>query len=152
LAAVTVLLVVRVLMLGWWVSADEAGYLLLAQGLGEGDELYGRYWVDRPPTLIWIFALGDLLGGIVGVRLLAALGLVGFLVLLHRAARLSGGAPGWALLVAVPVLLAPAFAGQVANGEALAIPFVAASVVAALSARRHPGGGLAWVFVAGSTC
>lgn len=152
--ALVVVLVGRALLFGWWVSPDEAGFSLVAGGLGEGDNLYGRYWVDRPPTLIALFALGDALGGIHGLRALLGLGLLTFVVLVHAVVRRCGGTSGWALAVAASFVIAPVAGAQVANGEAFAIPFVMASVWALLRATAAPTTGpvpwgYAWAFLAG---
>lgn len=150
LVALAVLVAGRIVLFDWWVSPDEAGFLLVAQGLGEGENLYGRYWVDRPPTLVWLFALGDLLGGIAGVRVLVGLALACFVVLLHQVARRIDASPAWTMVVAVPIVLAPAVAAQVANGESFAIPLVTASAVAVLVATRGTGrSAYTWAFLAG---
>lgn len=153
-AGLVVVLLGRVLLFGWWVSPDEAGFSLVAQGLGEGDNLYGRYWVDRPPTLIALFALGDALGGIHGLRVLVGLGLLVFVVLVHVVVRQCGGTPGWAVAVAAALVIAPVAGAQVANGEAFAIPFVMGSVWAVLRATGTPESSparsaYAWGFLAG---
>ena len=44
------------------LSPDEAGFLHLAQHWHPGRSLYGDYWVDRPPLLIWLFDLAGHLG------------------------------------------------------------------------------------------
>ena len=54
------------------LSPDEAGYLLVARDwhLG-GPNLYGHYWVDRPPGLIALFRLAGLTGWDPAIRVLA---------------------------------------------------------------------------------
>ncbi len=44
------------------LGPDEAGFLMLAQHWHSGTSLYGDYWVDRPPLLIWLFSLAGHLG------------------------------------------------------------------------------------------
>lgn len=66
------------------LTADESGFLLIARQWRPGHSLYDDLWVDRPPLLIWLFALATHLGpnsattaGFLapGVRILAASGL-----------------------------------------------------------------------------
>lgn len=39
----------------WPLRPDEAGFLLVARAWHpEPDSVYGRYWVDRPPPVIWL--------------------------------------------------------------------------------------------------
>ena len=36
---------------------DEAGLFIIGEQWGPGRSLYGDYWVDRPPLIVWIYAL-----------------------------------------------------------------------------------------------
>ena len=39
----------------WPLRPDEAGFLLVARAWHpEADSVYGHYWVDRPPPVIWL--------------------------------------------------------------------------------------------------
>ena len=64
-------LVVHGMLLTRELDADEGGYAMVARFWGSGGHyLYGPSWVDRPPLLIAVFGLADLLGPY-GVRILA---------------------------------------------------------------------------------
>ena len=123
------------------LTADEAGYLLVGREWGQGTSLYGDFWVDRPPLLIWLYRLGAHLvpvttpaGGVTapGVRLLGVVAAVVSVVLAGMLAatladRLRMARPGW-VVVAAPLLTAallitPLFGMPEANGEVLALPF-----------------------------
>src|SRR5918995_6697985 len=59
-----VALLATLLAIGAWLPflrsvlmPDEAGYLIIAQQWGPGRSLYGDYWVDRPPLIIWMYTL-----------------------------------------------------------------------------------------------
>ena len=88
-----VVALVVVLRLGYLVGplfSDEAGYLLVAQDWhAGGPNLYGHYFVDRPPLLMALYRVAVLTGWPPTVRLLATL----FAVVLRRVGRL-GGPPG----------------------------------------------------------
>src|SRR5690349_19913964 len=38
------------------LEQDEGGFLLLGRQWTHGTSLYGDYWVDRPPLLLWLFS------------------------------------------------------------------------------------------------
>jgi hypothetical protein len=152
------------------LTADEAGFLMVGRGWGHGTSLYGDYWVDRPPVLLWLYRLGAHLmpvttpaGGLTapGVRLLgvtaagAAVVLAGVLAA-AVATRLRIERPRWAI-VAAPVLAAallttPLFGMPETNGEVLAVPFVLLGLWAAVRALGAPTGRrtLAWAAGAGA--
>lgn len=119
------------------LTSDESGFLLLSGQLRRGTSLYGNYWVDRPPLLLWLFHLAGVVTppgatavGVLapGVKLLGAIA-AGLAVLLSwvlaaaveprgRAARMVA-AMAMAILVSSPKLGLPE-----TNGELLALPFV----------------------------
>ncbi|NHA69577.1 hypothetical protein [Phycicoccus flavus] len=135
---------------GTALRPDESGYTLVARAWSPTAESpFGRYWVDRPPTLVLAFRLADLVPGGHGIRwfgvvaaLLAVLvaGLVGREVL----ARVRPDAtPGRAsMVVALTALTAAAFVAtpqidlQLTKGELLALPVLLASVWLVLRAVR----------------
>ncbi|QIX27276.1 hypothetical protein ncot_12200 [Nocardioides sp. JQ2195] len=150
--ALAVVLAGRVALLDWTFSPDESGFYMVADDLLHhgGDGLYGHYWVDRPPLLIWIFMIAAGVGDIAAVRWLVALFLLGFVVLAYLASRRLGGSGGWAAAVAAAFTITPEVGAQLANGEAFAIPFVLASVLCTAVSLSHGGRrALLWSFAAG---
>jgi len=134
-AAVGALL--RVPFLTKALSSDEAGFLRVAGQWSPGHSLYGSYWVDRPPLLIGIYQLADLLGGAVPLRLL---GIVALLVSTFVAAALARLVTTWEwappLVAAAPAVLMSdvLFGATEVDGELLSVPFVLAGVYAVLRA------------------
>jgi len=154
-AGLTVLL--RLPFVGAPLSPDEGGFLLVAGAWHRGTSLYGDLWVDRPPLLLAIFRVADLLGGQAhAVTVLRVLGCVvaGLTVAaVGLAARqLVGGRSGpvWAASVAGVLLLTPAGGGSVVNGELLASPLIALGVLAALHASRPGPTAARWALLAGA--
>jgi hypothetical protein len=143
------------------MSNDEGGFLMVAAQWAPGSSLYGSYWVDRPPLIIGLFQLADLLGGgPVALRLLGAVWVAGSVVLAAVLARVAGRlgdrgtaglSPVWAAAVAAVFLASPVFGATEIDGELLAVPFVLAGVTAALKAvvpdTRRP---LPWWALAGA--
>ncbi|MFJ9389531.1 hypothetical protein ACIRON_11965 [Nocardioides sp. NPDC101246] len=136
------------------LTADESGFLLVAQQWRPGHSLYGDYWVDRPPLLIWLFALADHLGAVhvtaagaataPGLKLIGAVAsgtsvaLAGLLAALvspgHRTARVA------TVLVAAALLSSPLLGMPGVDGELLALPFVLLGLVCAVTAMRGTWG------------
>lgn len=133
------------------LASDEAGYLLIAQQWHHGSSLYGDYWVDRPPLLLWLFTLADHLAPTrltalgataVGVKILGAVA-SGSAVLLTAALahRLAPGADRrWhrtAVIAATTALLANPLLGlPEADGEILAVPFVLVGFLGLITATQ----------------
>jgi hypothetical protein len=118
----------RLILAGRPATPDEGGFLAVAsQWHVGGSSLYGSYWVDRPPLLIGIFRLADLLGGLVALRVIGALLAAATVVLLADTARRAFGAPAglWAAVVAAALLVSPLAGSEAVNGELLALPFLA---------------------------
>lgn len=134
---------VRLLYLGEPAGRDEAGFLIVGQGWSHGDSLYGAYWVDRPPLLIWIM---ELAGSLTTLRLLGLLACVVMVLGVSRAAHLAGGdsAARWAGAAAALFSTAHWFGVPRTNGEMLAAPFVAWGFALAAQAMLRPGR-RAWV-------
>jgi hypothetical protein len=135
------------------LTSDESGFLLLGRHLSHGTSLYGDYWVDRPPLLIWLFGLAGHLGPLsataVGVtapavKLMGAAAsgvsvlLVG--VLASRVAPASRWPRRAAVTLAAVLLASPLFGMPEADGELLALPFVLGGLAALVAALRDPGG------------
>ncbi len=138
---------VRLLVVGEKIHPDEAGYLLVAQSwhLG-GPNLYGPYWVDRPPLLIALFKLAVLTGHGPAIRLVALpLIMVGVGCAGWAAHQVAGRrAAIWAAALAAALLCSPLLSVQV-DGEMLAAPFVLASMALTLAAVRRSGGASYWL-------
>lgn len=131
------------------LSSDEGGFLMVASQWSKGTSLYGDYWVDRPPLLITLFQLPQLLGGgAVGLRLLGAASAATAVLLaaaVARAAVRMGGRSDRARLVllaaaatAATFLATPVFGATEVDGELLAVPFVLAGLTASLTAYASP--------------
>ena len=132
-----------------WVplASDAAGFLMLSRQWSPGSSLYGDYWVDRPPLLLWLFRLaglgpvtlhsdGLLAPGVVVLGALASAAtvlLAGLLAAPGRAAEGRTG-PGTSRPCSRPALLASPLLGMPeTNGEvARRWPFV-------LGRRARPG-------------
>lgn len=119
-----VMVVVRLLFLGEAVGRDEAGFLLVGAGWDHGTSLYGSYWVDRPPLLIWIM---ELAGSISVLRLIGLAASVLMVLGVGRAAQVAAGdrAARWATGAAALFSTAHWFGVPRTNGEMLAGAFVA---------------------------
>lgn len=134
----------------WPLRPDEAGFLMVARTWHpEPGSLYGHYFVDRPPPVIWLMQATDAIGGPYAHRLVGALA-CSVLVLASAAAarevarragvvdpaavrRLSG----W-VAVATAAMVGNAQIDPVAaKGELFGIPLVMGSCWLALRAVRR---------------
>lgn len=136
LALVAVLL--RLPFLGARPGRDEAGYLMVGAGWGHGDQLYGRYWVDRPPLLVWIY---EVAGDLTTLRLLGCVAAAAVVVLVGAAGEVAGGprAATWAAGAAALLTAQPWLGTVRVNGEILAAPFAAGAVLATVLVVRRGG-------------
>jgi hypothetical protein len=134
----------------WPLRPDEAGFLLVARAWHpEPDSLYGHYWVDRPPPVIWLVQATDALGGAYAHRLAGALACV-LLVLASAAAtrevaqragvvdpavrrRLSG----WVAVATAAMVSNAQIDPVAAKGELFGIPLVLGSCWLSLRAVRR---------------
>ena len=132
-AAIAALVAVRLAMFRTYVGGDEAGFLMVGAGWHRGTSLYGDYWVDRPPLLIW---LTELAGGVTTLRALGLLASVLTLLGIAWAAQLVRGpdAARWAAGAAALFGAAQWLGVARVNGEMLATPFVAWSIALTLYA------------------
>jgi hypothetical protein len=121
---IAVMVPVRLLFLGEPAGGDEAGFLLVGSGWHDGGSLYGDYWVDRPPLLIWIM---ELAGSVTNLRLLGLAACVLMVLGVSRAAFVVAGdrAARWAAAAAALFSTAHWFGVPRTNGEMLASAFVA---------------------------
>lgn len=128
---------VRLVFLGVPAGGDEAGFLLVGAGWDHGSSLYGNFWVDRPPLLIWIM---ELAGSVTVLRLIGLAGCVLMVLGVARTAYLAGGdrAARWAGATAALFSIAPWLGVPRTNGEMLAAPFVAWGFALAAHALLRP--------------
>lgn len=136
-AAIAALVVARLLMFRTYVGGDEAGFLMVGNGWHDGTSLYGDYWVDRPPLLLW---LTELAGGVTTLRIIGLLASVLTLLGIAWAAQIARGADAarWAAGAAALFGAAQWLGVARVNGEMLAAPFVAWSIALTLHAMLRP--------------
>ncbi|WP_229053442.1 glycosyltransferase family 39 protein [Aeromicrobium sp. Leaf350] len=135
LAALTVAL--RLPFLGAPAGNDEAGYLIVGDSWGSGSSLYGDYWVDRPPLLLWIF---DAAGDLTTIRLLGCLAAAVTVLAVGATAAVAAGrhAAPWAAGTAAVLCASPWLGTVRVNGEMLAAPFVALALLCTVLALHRP--------------
>lgn len=129
---------VRVRYLFLPLAPDEGGYLAIARAWADGGELYGRFWVDRPQGMMYLYRFGDLLTGPGDgfLRVLAVvLGTSGIVGVAWMGRKLSRSWQGGAVAAAFAAILSssPAIEGFTANGELLASAFVVPGMVVTLA-------------------
>ena len=135
----------RIAFLTWPATIDDGGFYQVAQSwLHGGPNLYGDYWVDRPPGLIGLFAIAAATGHFVVIRVIGLLAAVVMILAVARAVRLLGGSPVWAAVVAACLTLTPMFDAELVPGELLAGSVVSLAFLAAVEARRTTG---RWAFL-----
>ena len=144
LVCVVVAVALRLPFLDDPLGSDEAGLLLVVRHWDPGGaELYGDYWVDRPPLLLAYFWLADLLPGELGVRLLGCL----VAAVLVGAAVVSGhllggrGTAWWAGLVAAFLGSSYVVAGHLMNGMVQAASLTMAGCALTIAATRGTASG-----------
>ena len=132
-AVIAVVVARVVMMIRTNAGGDEAGFLMVGAGWHDGSSLYGDYWVDRPPLLIWIT---ELAGSLTGLRLLGILASVLTVLGIAWAAHIARGprAARWAAGAAALFGIAQWLGVARVNGEMLAAPFVAWSIALTLYA------------------
>ena len=136
--SITLMIVARLLF--WHVPAgnDEAGYLMIGNGWHHGSSVYGDYWVDRPPLMIWIMQLS---GDLTTLRILGLVTSALTVLGVARAAYVARGsdAARWAGAAAAVFSAAHWLGTPRVNGEMLAGAFVAWSFALTLQAVLRPG-------------
>jgi 4-amino-4-deoxy-L-arabinose transferase-like glycosyltransferase len=139
--AVALSLALRLPFIGEPSFPDEGGYLLAAQHWrSSGPNLYGDFFVDRPPLLMLFWRAAAVAGGVEAARWAACV-LVGlFVVCAAWAGRLVGGDRGGLLAAFTAAALAsgPVLGAHEVDGELLAAPVVMLSCALALTAVRSP--------------
>ncbi len=139
-----VVAVVRTSRVSGPLFSDEAGYLLVARGLrAGGPNLYGHYFVDRPPLLIALYRVAALTGWPQSIRVLALASAVGLVLAAGWAAHQVAGDRGarWAALAAGALVTTPLLLAREADGEIFAAPLVMLAIALALLAVRRAGRG-----------
>ncbi|MCD9197301.1 hypothetical protein [Aeromicrobium wangtongii] len=136
-AVIVVMVGVRLLYLGQPAGRDEAGFLLVGAGWDHGTSLYGAFWVDRPPLLIWIMELS---GSLLALRLVGLAACILMVLGVARTAHLAAGdrAARWAAAAAALFSTAHWFGVPRTNGEMLASAFVAWGLALAAQALLRP--------------
>lgn len=145
------------------LTPDESGFLVLSQHWTSGTSLYGNYWVDRPPLMLWLFSLAGHLGPIsystVGVSApavklvgAAASGVAVLLTGLLTRVIAPGcrGSHRAAVVLIVALLSNPLLGMPETDGELLAVPFVLLGLTCLITALRNPWGRSAFLFAAGA--
>jgi len=121
---------------------DEGGLLVVAGHWHAGGPfLYGRLFVDRPPLLLLFFRLAGALGGIVPLRLLGLVLVLGAVLAAARAGHLLGAARGSvaASLTCAALLADPRLGTREVDAETVGIPLVLLTALLTLEAvRRDP--------------
>lgn len=134
--------------IGWPVSPDEGGLLLIGSQWHPAHSLYGHYWVDRPPLLLTVFAVAAHLGGAVGLRVIGIAAVVVSVLLAGRLTRAAAGSRALTpVLLAALFLSTPLFGTTEVDGELLAVPLVLLALVALL---RAWSGSARWALTAGT--
>jgi hypothetical protein len=135
---------------------DEAGFLIIAEQFGPGRSLYGDYWVDRPPLIIWMYTLvvpfatvGHVPDGatvpaikLFGAAIAAVSVLLAFL-LARRAAPEHRWTHYAAPVLTLALVSSPLLGMPSTNGELLALPFVLAGLALLVPALVEPHRGRA---------
>ncbi|MCW2925824.1 MAG: hypothetical protein JWM98_3228, partial [Thermoleophilia bacterium] len=129
--SVLVAILLRLPFLTTPLRLDEGGLALVgrafveAAGRADGS-IYGGQWIDRPPLLIAVYGIAQVLAGAVGVRVLGTIGAVAIVALTARVTGTLGGrrAAPFACIVAVALTSSPALSGSFAYPEMLAAAVV----------------------------
>jgi 4-amino-4-deoxy-L-arabinose transferase-like glycosyltransferase len=138
-AAVGLTLLLRAPWLGAPLGNDEGGLTYVAAHWHQGGpDLYGHYFIDRPPLLLGVFRIAAAAGGAIAVRAIGAIAAAALVLIVALLGRELGGTRSgiWAGAIAA-VLGSSALLGSVFTpAELLAVLPSAASVLLLLIARR----------------
>jgi hypothetical protein len=137
LGALGVALLLRFEGLLWPLKPDESGFLLVSRNWHPAaDNMYGDYWVDRPPTLIALFRGSDLVGGPYAPRYVAAVLVLLLVYAGYRVGLVLGGqtVARWTAVAAVALSGQPDLEMWAAKSESLGVPFVLVSCWLSLEA------------------
>lgn len=128
--------------------SDEAGYVLVARDWHSGGpNLYGHYFVDRPPLLLALYRVAVLTGWAPSIRVIASAFAVLLVVAAASAAHQAVGDRGarWAALVAAAFTVTPVVMAQEADGEIFAAPLAMLAMALTLAAVRRSGARAFWL-------
>ena len=138
----------------WPLRPDEAGFLLVARSWQpEPDSVYGHYWVDRPPFIIWLMRATDALVGPYAHRAVGALASALLVLAAGAAAREMAWRAGivdpvavrrlagWVAVAAAALVSHAAIEPVAAKGELFGIPLALASCWLALRSVRRVSAG-----------
>jgi hypothetical protein len=120
------------------LGRDEGGLSYMAQHwLEGGGQLYGPYWVDRPPLMFLLFKLA-VLGGQAGVRALGAVFAVALVIGIAQIARLvEGSRASWMAGLLAALMISSVSIGSIFTpGEILAVVPSTFSVLCLVLAHR----------------
>jgi hypothetical protein len=141
LALIAVLL--RFPSLLWPLMPDESGFTLVARNWHPtADNLYGVYWVDRPPILIALFRVADWIGGPYGPRVAGCILAAGMAVAAYRIGLLVGGrsVARWTGVAGLALMSQPDFTMWSAKSESLGVPVATASCLLIVETMYRPAG------------
>ena len=141
LLAVTLLLRLQAFL--WPLKPDESGFLLVSRDWHpQPESIYGFYFVDRPPTLIGLFRLADVIGGAYAPRVAAAALVLLLVYAAYRTGLVLGGerAARWTGVAAAAFSGQPDFEMWSAKSESLGVPFVVVSCWLSLEALSAASG------------
>jgi hypothetical protein len=131
------------------LGVDEGGVAFIANAWGTGHgSLYGASWLDRPPLLVALYKLG-VVGGALGIRMLAALAALALVSVTTAVTRAVAGDRA----ARVAALLSAGLAGSIALGAVFAPAELLAAVPACASVgclvAAHRSGQARWLVGAG---
>jgi hypothetical protein len=137
LVALGVAALLRLEGLLWPLKPDESGFLLVSRNWHpQPGSLYGPLFVDRPPVLIALYRLCDLIGGRYAPRIAAAVLVFVLVYAAYRVGLLLGGptTARMATVAAVALTGQPDLEMWAAKSESLGVPFVMLSCWLSLEA------------------
>lgn len=121
------------------VRPDEAGWFLVARTWHpSADSVYGKHFVDRPPSLIGLVDLADHLGGVVTLRIIGALAAAAIVLIAARIGEVVADerAGRWSAVVVAALVTSPLIDPVAAKGELLGLPLIGLAMWGALVAVR----------------
>ncbi|MGH8823254.1 MAG: hypothetical protein ACRDVN_02105 [Jiangellaceae bacterium] len=143
--AVAAAAAMRLRFAGVPLTADEAGYGVVAGRWADGASLYGDAWVDRPQALVLLYRVAWE-SGPTGVRVLALVATAVTALGVAWAARTLAGRNAALAAAGLYLLVSPAprLEGWAANGELLAGAFTTLGIAGLLAWRKagRTSGGL----------
>lgn len=139
----------RLLFLHQPVGRDEGGFLLVGGGWTRGSSLYGDYFVDRPPLLVWIM---EAAGDVTTLRLIGLVSCAAMVLGVARTVHLVRGrrAAAWAAAAAALFSTAGWLGVARTNGEMLTVGFTAWAIALATQAVVAPGRRPPWLLALGA--